>query len=251
MNRIMLVVFEGEVREQDYFNSAQRNFFESDKHIIKCAYGNDIYELYREISSDQDLDIVEIIRECGVKNNIHLLDGISREKISEVYLFFDVECQDTGFCEKKLLHMVEFFNEETEHGKLFVSYPMVEALRDISLEEEMQEEFIHRIIEEEKCRGKIYKAISCERGDRKLHDHRKIDKQAWMKIIKSNIQKANHIVYGKIQDHITPVQHEICRAELKTLAEQKKLYVISAYPFFIYEYFGYEQLFMQRKFTEE
>lgn len=60
--------------------------------------------------------------------------GLSREDFSEVYLFFDYDAHQTNLGkavnEDVIRQMLESFDNETENGKLYISYPMVEALRD-------------------------------------------------------------------------------------------------------------------------
>ena len=56
---------------------------------------------------------------------------------SEVYLFFDYDGHHNNIPKKlsgkdALEEMLETFNNETELGKLYVSYPMVEAIKEIS-----------------------------------------------------------------------------------------------------------------------
>ena len=58
----ILCIFEGEVREPKYFNTMQTHYF-NDVSILLCSYGNDIYELFKEIEADPELDIVEVLRE--------------------------------------------------------------------------------------------------------------------------------------------------------------------------------------------
>lgn len=54
---------------------------------------------------------------------------ISRDEISEIYLFFDHDGHSHLANREKLENMLQYFNNETENGKLYVSYPMVESLK--------------------------------------------------------------------------------------------------------------------------
>ena len=127
-----LFVFEGEKREKDYFKSLQRAFFAGeDKHIL-VSFKNDIYELYQQLANDEDLDPFELIRELNpIAQQQEELASLRRDQVGQIYLFFDMEPGDNLYADKKLLNMLELFNNETEQGKLFISYPMVEAIRDI------------------------------------------------------------------------------------------------------------------------
>ena len=59
---------------------------------------------------------------------------MTRDDFSEVYLLFDYDTHQTNLGRKDdvdaVAQMLESFDNETENGKLYISYPMVEALRD-------------------------------------------------------------------------------------------------------------------------
>ena len=61
-------------------------------------------------------------------------ERFDREDFSEGYLFFDYDGHQKNlskYDEKDALEqMLMSFDNETENGKLYISYPMVEALRD-------------------------------------------------------------------------------------------------------------------------
>lgn len=135
--RIAFIV-EGAKSERIIFNSMKRVFFR-DTHIemILLSAEENIHMLWKEIKADPDLDIIELLREKSEK----LADTIGervREDFSEVYLFFDFDPQhhagfENGFTDSvrsEITEMANFFDNETEHGKLYISYPMVEAIRD-------------------------------------------------------------------------------------------------------------------------
>ena len=62
------------------------------------------------------------------------MEGLSRDDFSEVFLFFDYDAHQTNLGKSDdvdvINQMLESFDNETENGKLYISYPMVEALRD-------------------------------------------------------------------------------------------------------------------------
>lgn len=225
MASTILCVFEGEKREPNYFASVENHFFDKEA-IVKCSYGNNIYHLLSELSEDDDLDVVELIRESQVvTQNRVLLKGLERDDISQVFLFFDMEPHDTAFSIENLKRMLQQFDEETAHGKLYVSYPMVEALRDIPSFETFNE---HTIQLDEMAN---YKNLSAERSGAIPQDHRRITKGNWIDLIQASTAKANSICEATAQYPIFTKQAEV-------LETCKRLYVLSAFPFFIYEYFG-------------
>ena len=80
-----------------------------------------------------DTDIIEVLRESNKKIR-EQLEGLSRDDFSEVFLFFDYDVHQTNLGKADdgdvINQMLESFDNETENGKLYISYPMVEALRD-------------------------------------------------------------------------------------------------------------------------
>jgi hypothetical protein len=174
----ILCIFEGEAREPKYFKTIENHYFD-DNSVLCCCYGNDIYELFKELDNDSDLDIVELLRESKiVPKNQDILKKYSRDDFNQVFLFFDFEYQDEQFGVEKLDKMISTFNEETENGKLFVSYPMIEAIRDVP----SIEGYINHQVSLTNCSGKKYKKISTN-GLKDFQDPRKITKEQWDKLI--------------------------------------------------------------------
>ena len=140
---MILFIIEGERRESELLDSVCRLFFSgANKQRIVFLYCGNLYNLYRDIRriSDEGLTYTTLglLRERARKlNHLAELAGVAESDVSEIYLFFDCDLHHTDI--KKTLtideknsevrEMLEFFDDETGNGKLFVSYPMIEALR--------------------------------------------------------------------------------------------------------------------------
>lgn len=90
--------------------------------------------LWKKLKADDfATDIIEVLRESNKKIR-EQLEGLSRDDFSEVFLFFDYDVHQTNLGKADdgdvINQMLESFDNETENGKLYISYPMVEALRD-------------------------------------------------------------------------------------------------------------------------
>jgi hypothetical protein len=133
MCNTILLVFEGEKTESDIFNSIEKNFFASSQGstIIRASFKGEIYQLWEKIKEDDFLDIVEILKE---RDNSDIKD-ITRRQISEVHLFFDHDAHSHSDSmtqleyNKHVKEMLHTFNDEFDKGKLWISYPMVEAIK--------------------------------------------------------------------------------------------------------------------------
>ena len=126
--------------------------------------------------------------------------------------------------------MLTIFNEETEQGKIFISYPMIEAIRDVP----SIETYIDHKVSLDNCSGKIYKKLSAQ-GSKQYQDPRKITKQAWDKLIEINILKANFIITNNRTDSSShPEQTLILSKQSQLMQSISSLYVLSAFPLFVF-----------------
>jgi len=238
-----LFIFEGERAEKNYFKSLERAFFSDEESRLLVTFQNDLYELYAQISEDEDLDIFELVKELNpIANNDRDIKSLRRDQVGQIYLFFDLEPNDQNFLGENLLNMLRRFNNETEHGKLFISYPMVEAIRDIG----DLNEYLERSVDLSDCRGAIYKKLSVERSNQAYQDARKINRQGWQYLIEANLRKANLLVSGENRLDLVSDQSTIAQAQLVNNSLRDPLPVLSAFPIFLVDYFGLDILHTEK-----
>lgn len=84
MDNNILFVFEGEKTEKLVSKSIKRIYFD-DRTIITCAYCNNLYNLHREISADEDLDTFSLLKSMGINRDI--LAPYDRTDFAEIFLF--------------------------------------------------------------------------------------------------------------------------------------------------------------------
>jgi len=189
------------------------------------------------IKEDQYLDIIELLRERSAENKLNL-SRINRDDISQIYLFFDYDNQATGATDEKIERMLELFNEETENGKLFISYPMVESIKHFN---------------KNSCSClatcsvplsvKQYKNIVSENTS--FSDLRKTSHSDWIFISLQTVKKANCIINDLCEKPEYPVfleinQQKIFQNQLEKFIPQKRIAVLSGIPLFVVDYFGKE-----------
>jgi hypothetical protein len=130
MSSTVLFVFEGRVKEPTIFKSLKKTLLQSDPNTQYMAvFGAEIYQLWKKIDEDPFLDLVALLqaRDDGLSKTLR------RTSIAKVYLFFDHDGHartDVAQASAAMEMMLKRFNEETQDGKLYISYPMVEALED-------------------------------------------------------------------------------------------------------------------------
>lgn len=157
-----------------------------------------------------------------------------------MFLFFDYDAHQTNLGKSDdgdvINQMLESFDNETENGKLYISYPMVEALRDFEA---------GKCGNEDNCFVEIsdlaeYKNIS-SRNSLNLH-FRDYNIDVWKEIIdvfsmriSCLLGNAEVISYEQYLDEANP--HDIFMCE-QALAGNNKVFIISAFPEFLVDYFG-------------
>jgi len=83
---------------------------------------------------DGDGDIVSLLMEKFKNREDNPLRNIdAAADISEVYLFFDYDFHNKNLSldeiNRQVREMLSLFDNETENGKLYIDYPMVESIR--------------------------------------------------------------------------------------------------------------------------
>lgn len=239
MANTILLVFEGEKREPKIFESIHKHFFQNNNSaVIRVSYCAEIYQLYRELShltEEDGLELLDILYERN-KNNKFQLNGIKKTDIDQIYLFFDYDGHSSLACDKDLSKMLEFFNEETGNGKLFISYPMVESLWHHNKNADSCYETCSVPVS-----AKKYKEIVGENTSFK--DPKKIDLSDWNFITLQTIKKTNCIINGSLKKPEYLVfqgfnQKIIFGNQLSKFIPQKRIAVLSGIPLFIVDYFG-------------
>ena len=213
---MILFVFEGAEREPRILKTLERLFFGEGERLV-CSFGNNIYELYRQLNEfEGDGDIVSILRE----NKADLPLGVKSSDFSEVYLFFDYDFQNENLglkeMNRRLREMLELFDDETDNGKLYVSYPMVESL---CYTKELPEAGRHHLRKDEFMKVK----------------------ENWSILVKQHTSKANYICTGKNcipeDKEIVSQQRIFAGQEKKYLCEGDAIAILNAFPLFLFEYF--------------
>ena len=93
---MILFVFEGDEREPRLYRTLERLYFPKQNENIICSFGNNIYDLYNELQEyDGDGDIVALMRERLADRGDATLDGIRNSDISEIFLFFAYDFQNS------------------------------------------------------------------------------------------------------------------------------------------------------------
>lgn len=251
---MILFVFEGDDREPHVYKTIERLYFPKDNDNIICSFGNNIYDLYGEmVGFDGDGDFVSLLREHLKERGDSTLDGIKSSDISEIFLFFDYDFQNSQFSleeiNSRVKEMLLMFTDETENGKLYINYPMVESLR--YTKELPDENYVSYFISREEC--KDFKHLAREFSAYDSFDHIMFKegetptkekylkiKDNWAYLKEMNVSKANFIINNENKtpaDKADISQLRIFNAQKEKYVDiEEKVAIINSFPIFIYEY---------------
>jgi hypothetical protein len=235
MSNNILFIFEGPKTENSITNNLTK-FFVNENTVITCAYCTTVYKMYTEISEDEYLDTFNLVKD--IEANKETLKDYKRSDFAQIYMFFDYDGHATNACDKKLNDLLEFFNEETEKGKLYISYPMVEALKHIENFDTFKDLKVA-------CGDfENYKKIVSDNCIESFKHFHLYDLNAWKMIIDTHLKKMNKVVNNsyefpdEIIDQLTIFNKQI----EKHINIDKTVAVLSSFPIFLHDYYGNEDL---------
>lgn len=244
MSDITLFIFEGQKTEGQVVDALVKQFpvFDATS-TARAVYCGDIYQLYGQLEKDEFLDVIELVRERNPINE-SILDGIQRDDISQIVLFFDYDGHIPNASDQKITELLACFNAETENGELYISYPMVEAIKHV----QPSVCFSDERIKIEGLSGKKpgitgYKKHVGEIPDATYRNFTTWTKNCCFYIIQEHLKKANALVKGNfIYPSNLISQTEIFEKQVeKHIAPNGEVAVLSAFPLFLLDYYGLEK----------
>lgn len=251
-NGCIAIIVEGEKREPYYLKRIAAAFPPlKELEIICLPAEQNIYMLWKQLKEDDfTTDVIELIRENASDKTMKQLKGLGRDDFQEIYLFFDFDPQQTnlGLDDGKdpqavLEEMIRTFDNETENGMLYISYPMSEALRDIT--PWSCKAFSGCTVSAEASR--TYKTRTGK--DNPYASVQKYDIDTWYMVVAIFLTRCRCLMKEEV-DH-TQLYHWYKKAlsvsaiydqQLQHLAGDGSVFVLSAFPEFLLDYFREEYL---------
>lgn len=207
---MILFVFEGDEREPRLYRTLERLYFPKVNDNIICSFGNNIYDLYNELKEYEDGgDIVSVMRERLAARGDSILNGIRSSDISEIFLFFDYDFQHSHLSLEEINQRVEemlaLFADETENGKLYINYPMIESIR--YTKELPDNDYANYVVSREECKdfkrlARNFSAydsldhILLKDGETPTKEKYMKVKDNWQFLKQMNVSKANLLIAG-------------------------------------------------------
>lgn len=229
MTNKILLIFEGKKTERQLYASLAPHFF-SEHAVLLTAYSSDVYSLYN-VLADEDVDLFLHLRD---ERKEEQLQGISKEEVAEIYLFFDYDGHSSRACDTKVEALLERFNDETESGKLYLSYPMVEAVKHL------HEDQCFKTCTVPAKLNINYKNQVNKEGCKTLQNLHQFSTSHWLRIANANLKKFNYVMTGSYS--VSEAYYE----QVELFQQQDEQYiqptetiaVLSAFPLFLADYFG-------------
>lgn len=198
------------------------------------TYNTCIYPLFEAVGDDDDLDIVKLLKG---KDTSGVLDEVNKNDVSQIYLFFDYDPHATNADNNKLKSLLNFFDDETDKGKLYISYPMLEVFRHS-----------YKLVKSggtaNICNSHPYYQLSNYKKtvSQTCTDVVHIDCVITIKeVFRQSLCHANHLLFGEFvfpehKDNIR--QNAIFEKQIQLFytRDDHPFYLFSAFPFFLYEY---------------
>lgn len=218
---------------------------------VAAVYGCNIDALYHEMLKLGDgADIVDILRAKYSDDASNPFHGVSRsDQFSEIYLIFDYDFHDVHrsaeVLNRQLSYLLDFFNEETEHGKLYINYPMIESIK--YTKELPDQDYYQYTVSREECRS--FKRLSAsfsfypnmgflQSGDADSRAHN------WELLKRQNVAKANYICNGLNSfpplDRDSISQGSILKHQIEDYESKPECHVsvLSSFPILMYDWLG-------------
>lgn len=242
----VLFVLEGEQPEGNIVARLQKAFpkelADLSSDLVKIVFSSNIYSLYGKLKDDDGfLDVVEVLKEQHTDDEE--LQNLDRETVSQVFLFFDLDihgrAQSTEQSCEQLCELVNFFNNETENGKLFLSYPMVEAINICDVENGLMSDD-RKLFSIDKCVNDGFKHFADNLNRDTKTICRANCRENWLIISKANYEKAKWLM--KLPTRTLSLeqmqQPTILQHQQVLIKNEGVVATLSAFPFFLLEYLG-------------
>ena len=260
-SELHLFVLEGVRAESIYVDKLEQHFL-GKRISVKCVYEAEIYQLYKQLKAeDFAYDMVDLLKERN-EANAAILHDYNRDSFASVYLFFDYDAHSTMADDGKLQEMLDYFDNETENGLLYISYPMLEAIRHYNDMESFKEltvkckrsncPYKDTCKEFESCmKEPHYKTVSAQECRPQLTNINQYTKEVWQELIRAHVSKMNYLV-NDVFDLPKQIesQSNIFKKQLEKHITHKcpEVAVLSAFPIYALDYYGVEGL--KRKLEE-
>ena len=222
-------------------------FFPRSNDQVLCTFCSSIYTFFKRLKDDYDGygDVVDVLK--SEKEKVDPNNEIFKYKSADfaaIYLFFDYDFYrgDIDTKNAQIIELLQYFNEETENGKLFISYPMVESIQ--YTKELPDKQFYTYTVSREDSVGEKFKKTARKFCHYEGYAYLK-DETNWKHLIWQNVCKANMLTTGNLswpeqKDDVEQIPIFNAQVE-KHVTKNDEVAILNAFPIFLYYYFPQER----------
>ena len=238
----ILFICEGEKAEKKFCNLIIDKYFNvNSKEKEYVAFGTNIYGLYDELIKDYGLDVTTLITlKAKEKRDMYNYSKLLKGNFAETFLIFDFDPQSPQYSSHKIKKMIKYFDNETENGKLYINYPMLESFKHFKHLPDLY--FNNYVVKLEDCINykEYVSKISC------INHFGLINEEQLKIIVAQNLKKYNIISNSDINDYNDYLanfsQLNLLNVQLESINNNNELYVLNSSVFWGIDYYG-ENLF--------
>ncbi len=239
----IIFIYEGVKAEEHLLQNLVKVFFASttDISILNCPADGNIYMLWTRLKKDDfETNVIDVLKEMSTIAKERLRD-YKASSFSEIYLFFDYDGHNDNIPKEYLRRdilgeMLRTFDNETELGKLYISYPMIESIKDIDAKTKDYKTLYLSLDEISR-----YKQIVSSQSD--YNNYSQIDEKHWLIACKASCKRASLLAKYSSDCTYDYFIHNLRQEELYFY--QKKNYicngqfvcVLNSVPLFLLEYY--------------
>ena len=244
---MILFIFEGAAYEPPLYDGIKSLFFPRSNDQVICSFCSSIYTFYKRLKDDygEFADVVDVLKiELKKTDPENELFKYKSADFESIYLFFDYDFYRDNLTKKnaQVRELLEYFNEETENGRLFISYPMIESIQ--YTKELPDSKFHNYIVKREDSKGEKFKkeakAFCHYNGYAFLKDA-----DNWKHLVQQHVFKANYLTKNALSwplDKDDVEQMSVFYAQLvKHVIPNEEVAILNAFPLFLYYYFPTER----------
>ena len=186
-------------------------------------------------------NVVDVLKEMSTIARDRL-NNLKASDFSEIYLFFDYDGHNDNipkqYLNKDILgEMLKTFNNETELGKLYVSYPMIESIKEIDVKTKDYKNLYLALDEISEYKQNVFSQSD-------FNNYRCIDEEHWFIACNASQKRASLLAQFKEQCNYNYFIHNLNQERLYVYQKQNYinnghlLCILNSVPLFLLEYYG-------------
>lgn len=203
--------------------------YESSIHVL-------ISSLFTDDMLDEDLDVLMSLKEREKDDN---KKEILSKGFENIYFVFDLDPQDNNADYEKISKLLDFLDDPTDNGKLYINYPMLESYRHLTSLHDQK--FKGRKVSLSVLNRGLYKSIvdrECHKG---LKQNANYDEKCFITITKMHMMKMNYILNGEYElmsedEFLNSTGSDVFNEQHRLMENDGEVYVLNTSVFIVADY---------------